>query len=741
MPFKTKEEMFGDGGGFGAAVPFSTSNPAGTSAGNRGIQFGEALTAAIANRTHYALALNDEDLNTRLAAFETGGLSGAYDNGSVGPSGGGREITKDSGAVETISSLTTQYGDDIANAHYRINALGDSGRGGGLDARMLATQTAYALMARRNLALSAGGSTLAVSQAGTLNPSSVGGAVVRVGASTAHTAGVTGVGLLGMDFVEVTGAAVGVSGLYLIHSLGAANTDFVVRRLDGTTPSFTADTAVTVRFFRACTIADYNMGGAGTAGTAALAISGNTTDAQVLALFSNDVNGTVGVGAADALRVFSRSTAGVLSSPMKITGVGQLRSTMSGALWASSARDSEMRLQGGIVGIKDDRTAAVAGTHEVGMVFKDLAAVTSSRSALENWQVITDSASGLTAVCNGAFDTPSGRIQFTDTSDPPGTVDKNDWMRAVLPGVDLIEMLTGARAGEHFLVSTYELSGEGPVADEFTVTDLDGGSAGLPTSGAFTFRFIKRDIVGYKSADLLLNQTPETNDAIEAVGPARYGHILRSQRREAGSAPYTRAVGFVGDLAGISWADDGQQGLKEGWTIKSDGTVYFRSYRIPTETVILDHSIAEGKSDTTSGGNGYWNYDSVNNWWEANSASRTLVFPLKVAGRIMTSEIQVFFANTGSHSIDFSLVEIAPNWGSPSSAPTVTVLTTNSAAATNTWQEISLTHDDGSELGDFVNFSGARYELRLVGGAIGDRVRALRSTWNFDRIGYGAVGG
>ena len=32
-----------------------------------GIGFGEQLTASIANRTHYSLCLNDEDLNTRLA--------------------------------------------------------------------------------------------------------------------------------------------------------------------------------------------------------------------------------------------------------------------------------------------------------------------------------------------------------------------------------------------------------------------------------------------------------------------------------------------------------------------------------------------------------------------------------------------------------------------------------------------------------------------------------------------------
>jgi hypothetical protein len=99
MAIKSKEEMFGDGGGFGPAVPFSVVAPGGHSAGNRGIAFGEQLTAAVANRTHYALALNDEDLDARVVPFESDGLDAAYRLGALAVPGGGREIDIDGGAV------------------------------------------------------------------------------------------------------------------------------------------------------------------------------------------------------------------------------------------------------------------------------------------------------------------------------------------------------------------------------------------------------------------------------------------------------------------------------------------------------------------------------------------------------------------------------------------------------------------------------------------------------------------
>jgi len=112
MAIKRKEEMFGDGGGFGPAVPVDTSNPPGHSAGNRGIAFGEAVTAAGANRSSYALAVNDEDLEDRLLEFETSGLDAAYRLGAANVAGGGRVIDVDGGSVDVV----TPYGVSDPNA-------------------------------------------------------------------------------------------------------------------------------------------------------------------------------------------------------------------------------------------------------------------------------------------------------------------------------------------------------------------------------------------------------------------------------------------------------------------------------------------------------------------------------------------------------------------------------------------------------------------------------------------------
>jgi hypothetical protein len=255
MPFKTKEEMFGDGGGFGAAVPYSVTNPPGTGAGNRGTQFGEQLTAAIANRAPYALAVNDEDLNARLAAFEVGGLDAAYDNGAVGPAGGGRQINRDSGAIETLSTKVTTY-DDISNAHFRANAMGNTTRGGGGfefvgKGRGAGGDALYGFMDRRRLALSTGGSNFGEGVAALLNPGGAGGTQVSLNAGSVHTAGATGL-VLGFDLVEISGTAGGTyDGLYIVNTLVVGqNARCNVIHLDGTSPSFPANTAAVVDFFR-----------------------------------------------------------------------------------------------------------------------------------------------------------------------------------------------------------------------------------------------------------------------------------------------------------------------------------------------------------------------------------------------------------------------------------------------------------------------------------------------------------
>ncbi len=763
MAFFTSQQLFGDGAGAPGSpgwVPIDTAAPPSFSANNRGIAFGEQLTSAIANRSHYALALNTDDLNTRLALFETGGLDEAYRLGAAAVPGGGRIINKDGGAVESVSLLASQYADDIANAHFRANAIGDSSRGGGFDARMALAQTAYGYISRRSMGLSAGGSTLLTSQAGTLNPASAGGTIVRLGGgSVAHTAGVTGVGLLGMDFLEVSGAGAGVDGLYMIHSLGPTNNDFIVRRLDGTSPTFTADTAVTVRVFRASAILDYNFGAIGPAVRAGLAVAGTQSDIQALAIFSNDVNGSVGTGSTDAISFFTRSTAGVISRSAQLTGVGQHRSTFSGALWAATARDAEMRDWGGIVGHLDDRSSSVAGTHEVGVLFKELLDGATTRSAMENWQRITETAVlGVQPSINGTFAAPSGRVLLPDSDGTPAAPTgllKWSWALAVLPGITVVEMLTGSNAGEHYLLQKVTLTGVSavdPVADEITLIDMDGNPASLPVAGNFTFRFVARDLYSSKMPPVELVSSPDS--AWSASETASYSNFFQPQR---GTADHSRALGVAGDIAGgvaASGASPGDLFLEETWVINSDGSIQTvgnvradtmtlsgtTGYVLMTGTIerTINHHLANGTPEMDATGVGQWWFDQPNGVWVALVADAVIYFPILFTGRLMDTDVQVFNAAGALHDITASLQSVEPVWGTPGTAPTIVNSNPSTNFANGAWGEINISHSLGS--GTVIGLSTKSYAIRVEAGRIGDQIRALRHVVRFTNIGGGGIG-
>jgi hypothetical protein len=74
MAIKKAAVLFGDDGANGKRVPIALSRPTTDSAygvNNRAIGFGEQLTSMIANRPLYALALNDEDLESQISAAIT----------------------------------------------------------------------------------------------------------------------------------------------------------------------------------------------------------------------------------------------------------------------------------------------------------------------------------------------------------------------------------------------------------------------------------------------------------------------------------------------------------------------------------------------------------------------------------------------------------------------------------------------------------------------------------------------
>lgn len=327
MTFKTKEEMFGDGGGYGAQVPISLTNPSGTGTGNRGIQFGEQLTAAIANRPHYALALNDEDLNTRLVSFESTGLDAAYYLGTAAVPGGGRIINKDAGAVETVTAHATTLGDTAGDpASFRANHLGDSvGIAVGFDvvsdrvgaSGQSGNDAAAGFLDRRAFAKSSGDTILTESvAASTLNPGGAVATTVRLGTGSFHTSGDTDL-ILGIDMVQISGSGT-FDGFYVITALGATDADAIVRRLDGTAPTFTGNTACTVQVSRPT----FGTWGQYSSRTDAV---GSVVAGARLALIpgAQDSADTEG-GVATALSVESRDAAGVITPRMSVDFFGRV---------------------------------------------------------------------------------------------------------------------------------------------------------------------------------------------------------------------------------------------------------------------------------------------------------------------------------------------------------------------------------------------------------------------------------
>lgn len=765
MAFFTAQQLFGDGSGSPGDpgwVPIALTAPPTFSVNNRGIAFGEQLTSAIANRPHYALALNDDDLNTRLALFETGGLDAAYDQGALAVDGGGRIINKDGGAVETVSANATQYGDDKANAHFRANMFGDTTPGVGFDAQSGPTSTAAAsFLARYNTALLLGGSGLFNPAVGTLNPGGADATMVRLtGPSVFHTGGLSGIALRGTDLIEIYDAATpNTNGLYVPHTLGGTNADMILRRLDGTSPTFTSTTACNVRLHRSSLMADYNLGGIGTLGRAAAALGGNTFHDELLALLSNDIDSYLGTGADAAIKFGIKDTAGVVSAPTMLTTTGRRRSTASSGTLPSANRDTEMRGYGGFVHDITDVSGAAAGSHEVGSIFKDVLDGATARSAMENWQRITETTVlGIGASVNGTFAAPSGRVILPDSDGTPvaptGLL-KWTWSLAVLPGITVIEMLTGANAGQFYLLQYVELTGASnvdPVADEIRLVDMDGNAASLPTAGNFTFRFISRDLYAAKMPPTEIFSTPESG--VVSGETVTYANVLTPQRATADNV---RTVGIVGKMAGgVAIGGSGVAGdyyLSEQWVINEDGDFYTnglvradslamtgtsRTVSIAQADVTINHHLLNGYPEEDGTGSPGWRWDQANGWWECLVANGILYFPILFTGRLMTTELQVFNANTGNHDVIAGLQSVEPDWGTPSNAPTFTLSNADSNFGANVWSELSINHSLGT--GTVISLSTRSYAIRVEGESIGDRVRALRHSVRFTTIGPGGIG-
>lgn len=500
MAIKTKEEMFGDGAGFGAMVPVSVTNPAGHGAGNRGIAFGEQVTSAIANRTHYALALNDEDLDARLGVFETDGLDAAYRLGAVATAGGGRIITLDGGAVETQSTLASEYADDISNAHYRANALSDAVRGAtgfefvsDQDPEDIVTGTGWAgFIDRRAVGFQPAGfsSFFTSGEAVTLNPGGAGGSIIRldtggryfysVSAGPTPPAGNYTELRLGMDLVEISGTA-SDDGLYIVDALGAAATQVTVRTLNGAVPAFTVDETGTINVMRTPFASiGTEFGGTRSQLRGALMSAPKGGGAALTLVAGGDST------AGDALRVSYQDAQGALASGLQIDEYGrQTFDVLSeDLLYSYSSTVRLERRDGGAYATRVERSGSSGGGGEFAHMV--VAADASVRGRWDFSSIIPYLPAGISN-----FDA-SIPFDFIAASPTDGRLDLTsasltaDFYNSLVEYGMLVEIISGGTGDTlGYYVLTFNNSG----SDYIEVRDLDHGvPSHFPTTGSGTMR-------------------------------------------------------------------------------------------------------------------------------------------------------------------------------------------------------------------------------------------------------------
>jgi hypothetical protein len=480
MAIKTKEEMFGDGGGFGPAVPYSTTAPGGHSAGNRGIAFGEQLTSAVANRTHYALALNDEDLDDRLGVFESDGLDAAYRLGAVASAGAGRQVTLDGGAVELISAQATIRDLDDLDALLRLEATGDSiPTSVGLD---IATYASGAGGLHRRLYQGVTETSLSTSIAGTLNPGSAGATIVQASAGQFHAGGDTNL-LLGMDLLQVMSGA--HAGIYQIRSLGGTNAQVLVRNVDGTSPAFTADAAVTFRVFRPMWATHwYYHTGNPLQPTRATMFTGVAGARSTVDISAARASSATAEGASTALRVLHKLMDGTQEVRALFDYYGALVLTHDPDAilvgdqdeYSTGLRPATIANLDNSLSVEARMTHAVRGTG--GQYRYDYSSqsplITPNKDYTTSPSTVTFNVSSAT----GTIFIAAGEFTGADTSD-------------VLP-IGCLVRISGAASGNGLYVLAERIAD-----NEFTLMQLDGDTAVFPTVGSASAQFYLHQAIGY----------------------------------------------------------------------------------------------------------------------------------------------------------------------------------------------------------------------------------------------------
>lgn len=739
MTFKSKAVILGDDAGNGPKVPVSTSAPSGHSSGNRGIGFGEAVTAAVGNRTHEALADNTDDLNTRLSAYEAGGLDAVYDLGTAGPAGGGREITKDAGAVETTSALATLYGDDPTNAHFRANASGDTiAGGGGFDAVMVST-AAYGFLDRRVLDI-AGNTTVTDGMAATLNPGGAGGTLVRLtGSEVFHTSGASEL-VLGTDLLEVLSGT--YAGIYIITALGGSDTDVTVKKITGTSPTFSSGSSTTVRVCRP-QLRSGSLNSDGSLGASVIAgIPG--ASAALVVNSGADTDLSTAVGADDMVGLYMRKPDGSSVRVGRIDPIGRFVSEVGPGDFTDTV---QQRRAGGWAGFIKDYSQGTFGGSDHGGGFLAWAGTSASSNpaaridflSLVN-HTITSGVASSVSITLGAS-SPTGVVTFTS----PQT---SDWEEK-FPPLSFVYITTGAELGIYYVVDT-DPTGNGAL----TLRTISGSApAHFGTSGARTLVHYAPQVVGARLQSVPLystlrsrgtgSQTATPYNLMVAGGESDAAALVLTSPVNTDESTEMRAL-IRGVKAGTAGAHletflvepKGRVFARDGFRTASGGEIHGDSYEyISTYSrsiqVPLSSAVASYVPPTDIG----WQFSAAVSLprWVSAMDSGVLHVPLTPylrTGQAITGFEVLGTLGTGhSTAPAMYLVKRTTNWSTPAIAAETTVshaaVTALSAGAVSKYQK-SYTS------GNTVSLDTEDWYLQIVAGDTAgtnnDYIHAVRIT-------------
>lgn len=716
MAFKTSQQLFGNGSGSPGGtgwVPIDTSAPPTYSANNRGLAFGEQLTSAIANRPHYALALNDDDLNLRLVAFETTGLDAAYRLGAAAVAGGGRVITKNGGAVETTSTLATQYLDDKANAHFRADATADAiDGGGGFDfaarGQAALNSALYGFMDRRNTDLSGntvltGDVSVVLNSGGTASDGCTLSAGSWTSGSNTHVA-------LGRDMVEILSGT--YKGLYVITGL-PTSTRATLRRLDGTAPSFGSNTAATIRFFRPVfgSFSEFGHSGLSFSGVTVMGMPNQTSALEIVPGATLGRFGTNSDGAKYALRVLKRASTGVLTPGFEIDGIGRARSYSNSALLATDSYDAGIDFGASAFFTQQDAVNA----YESAFVAKSIGQLNTHYGLA----VVTDMRPPAAPTGVLAFTFDNGvvpyNLQLTGSLTPP------DYY--VTPGITLAEILTpSAQAG------IYRIKTRGLNSGRLELTSLGGTTVSLPTSGTGTLRLLYGTIVGRRSLDFTdgFGSTPSLTVAamtIETPAEDDSSGLVIATSGQNGHYPIRVTSTEDGSTVEVFQVDNiGRVGAREVTvTAGSSGGFYYSSAVARSLEIPLEIGRQHNTNDWLFRSNG----DGFNDWrCGANTAYIQFPIQLPTGATITSVQAIVVPANTTA-SMVISLVRKITNWGTFTAVTSTQTGTGGTASASAAAQLITSTITSPPTVDNTTN----TYFVQIrssSSGTTGDRILAVR---------------